>query len=282
MLIVVSAFCFACMNVCVRLAGDIPTLQKSFFRNLIALGVAVVMMLRGGTGFLPSNKRNIPDLLVRATFGFLGLISNFYAVDHLVMADAAMLQKMAPFFAVLASVFLLKEKLSPMQGLALVGAFGGALCIIKPTFGNMDVIPSLIGLFGGFCGGVAYTLVRRLSQNGEKNSYIVFVFSAFSCLAAVPYLLLNYTPMTLQQTLWLLGAGICAAGGQFSVTGAYSCAPAREISVYDYSQVIFAAILGVLFFGDQPDALSVLGYVVICGMALLNFWHNNRWHVSKS
>ena len=82
--------------------------------------------------------------------------------------------------------------------------------------------------------------------------------------------------MTLQQTLWLLGAGLCAAGGQFSITGAYRCAPAREISVYDYSQVIFAAALGFFLFGDRPDLLSILGYIIICSMAVMNFLHNNK------
>ena len=81
--------------------------------------------------------------------------------------------------------------------------------------------------------------------------------------------------MTLQQALCLLMAGICAAGGQFSITGAYRHAPAREISIYDYSQVIFSAIIGFFLFGDIPDGFSFLGYFIICGMAILNFLYNN-------
>jgi drug/metabolite transporter (DMT)-like permease len=104
----------------------------------------------------------------------------------------------------------------------------------------------------------------------------VFAFSSFSCLIVTPMVLLNFAPMTLEQTLFLLGGGAFAAGGQFSITGAYRCAPAREISVYDYSQVIFAAVLGFFLFGDRPDLLSVLGYIIICSMAVLNFLHNNK------
>lgn len=274
-LILTSALCFAGMNIFIRLSGDLPTMQKSFFRNLIALTIAAFMILREGKGFHLSSKSNLPFLIGRAFFGTVGILANFYAVDHLLLSDASMLNKMSPFFAVLASIFILKEKLSPVQGFTLIGAFTGALFIIKPTFSNLDLIPALIGFGGGLCAGVAYTLVRLLGQRGERSSFIVFFFSTFSCLAVLPKVLFDYAPMTLQQTLCLLMAGLCAAGGQFSITGAYRHAPAREISIYDYSQVIFSAIIGFFLFGDIPDVFSFLGYFIICGMAVLNFLYNN-------
>ena len=276
LLILSAAFCFACMNACVRMSGEIPTVQKSFFRNAVALLVAVVALVREGKGFRPASKKNWFLLLCRASFGTIGILANFYAVDHLLLSDASMLNKMSPFFAVIASIFLLKERLSSVQILSLVGAFTGALMVIKPSFTNMALGASLVGLLGGIAAGIAYTIVRMLGQRGERSSFIVFFFSAFSCLIVLPSILLNYVPMTLQQTLWLLGGGLCAAGGQFSITGAYRCAPAREISVYDYSQVIFAAALGFFLFGDRPDLLSILGYIIICSMAVMNFLHNNK------
>ena len=72
----------------------------------------------------------------------------------------------------------------------------------------------------------------------------------------------------------LLLAGLAAAGGQFAITAAYSYAPAREISVYDYSQIIFSAALGFIAFGQIPDYLSFAGYIVICGMAVVMFFYN--------
>lgn len=276
LLILGAAFCFSCMNVCVRLEGDVPTFQKSFFRNLVAVLAALVVLLRDGKGIRPADPKNWPLLLCRSLFGTIGLLGNFYAVDHLLLADASMLNKMSPFFAVIASFFLLKEKLSPVQGVSLAGAFAGALLIIKPTLSNMDLGPSLVGLLGGLGAGIAYTLVRLLGKRGERGAFIVFVFSAFSCLAVLPYVLVVHAPMTAKQVLTLVAAGLFAAGGQFSVTAAYCCAPAKEISVYDYSQIIFSTLLGFFIFGDVPDRLSVLGYFLICGMAVLNFWHSNR------
>jgi len=276
-----AAFSFSCMNLMIRLAGDVPTFQKSFFRNLIAMMIAAAMLVREGSGLRPASWKNWPLFLARGCFGTIGILGNFYAVDHLLMSDASMLNKMSPFFAVIASVFLLKERLKPIQVFTLAGAFAGALCIIKPSLSNMALGASLIGFLGGMGAGIAYTFVRMLGQRGERGAFIVFFFSAFSCLVMVPFVLLAGKPMTLQQTLTLIGAGIAAAGGQFGITAAYRCAPAREISVYDYSQVIFSAILGFFAFGDVPDGLSFLGYFIICSMAVLNFWYNN-YHKPKT
>jgi drug/metabolite transporter (DMT)-like permease len=78
------------------------------------------------------------------------------------------------------------------------------------------------------------------------------------------------------QILCLLGAGLGAAGGQFSITAAYSNAPAKEISVFDYTQILFTAALGFLMFGDKPDIWSLFGYVVIISMALIVFIFSNK------
>ena len=100
---------------------------------------------------------------------------------------------------------------------------------------------------------------------------MVFFFSAFSCLVLVPWLLLDYHPMSPKQILFLLGAGLMAAGGQFAITAAYNFAPAKEISVFDYTQVVFAALLGFFVLGQVPDLYSVVGYVIIIGVAVWSF-----------
>lgn len=273
--IVCSAFCFALMNVFVRAAGDLPSIQKSFFRNVVALVFALIMMKKSRIPFR-CRKENLKYLLIRSACGTVGILCNYYAIDRLVLSDASMLNKMSPFFAVLCSYFVLKEKVDIPQGLCVAGAFLGSLLVIKPTFSNMALVPSLAGLVGGLGAGIAYTYVRKATLHGEKGALIVCFFSGFSCLATLPFLVFGYHHMTAEQLLMLLGAGLAAAGGQFTITAAYSYAPAREISVYDYSQVIFAAGLGFAVFGQIPDALSWLGYAVICTMAAVMFLYNNR------
>lgn len=274
--IILSAFCFACMNVCVRLSGELPIIQKSFFRNFVAFLIAWVVIKKEGGGLKPRDKKNWPYFLARSLCGTVGILGNFYAVDHLLLSDASMLNKLSPFFAVLASYFILKEKFNFKQGLILIFAFIGVLFIVKPSFANVNLMPAMAGVFGGLCAGIAYTYVRKLGQLGERGPLIVFVFSGFSCLTALPFIIVDYASMTLFQFLVLMGAGLSAAGGQFSITAAYCHAPAKEISVYDYSQVIFAAVLGFFLFGDVPDLLSILGYFIICSMAVLNFWMKSK------
>lgn len=273
--IILSAFCFAWMNAFVRMAGDLPFIQKSFFRNLVALLFALVMLLRQH-GSLKPVKGAVPYLLVRSIAGTVGILCNFYAIDHLALSDASILNKMSPFFAILCSWLLLRERLSWQQGLIVLGAFVGSLFVIKPSFANADLFPSLIGLLGGLGAGVAYTMVRRLGKIGENKAYIVFFFSAFSCVVTLPYLLLAYEPMTWKQLVILILAGLAAAGGQFGVTSAYCYAPAKEISVYDYTQILFAAGLGFLFFAQIPDWMSMVGYVIIIAMAVVMFFYNKR------
>nr|WP_295946535.1 DMT family transporter [uncultured Agathobaculum sp.] len=270
--ILLSAFGFAMMSTFVRLAGDLPSIQKSFFRNVVAMVVAAVVLWREGTGFR-WEKGNLPLLLLRSVCGTLGIFCNFYAIDHLLLADANILNKMSPFFAILFSLLLLKERANALQYLAVLTAFGGSMLIVKPGFSSA-AFPALIGLIGGMGAGAAYTAVRALSQKGEKSARIVFFFSAFSTIVCLPYLLLDYHPMTWGQLACLLAAGASAALGQFGVTLAYAHAPAKEISVFDYTQVLFSAILGFFLFGQVPDGWSVVGYVVICGVSVLMFFYN--------
>ena len=273
--ILTSAFCFATMNMFVRLSGDLPSIEKSFFRNFVAMIISFLMIIRNKDGFR-WEKGNSTLMFVRAFAGTIGILGNFYAVDHLMLSDATMLNKMSPFFAIIFSIFLMKEKVSLSQALIVLGAFIGALFVVKPTFSNVNFFAAGIGFIGGVGAGLAYTCVRKLGTRGEKGSRIVFYFSLFSCLVTLPYMLFDFHPMTFNQLILLLLAGASAAGGQFAITAAYTYAPAKEISVYDYSQVIFAAIYGFIMFNQIPDAYSFLGYLIIIAMAIVMFWYNNR------
>lgn len=274
--IICSAFFFALMNMFVKMSGDLPSIQKSFFRNFVAFFFALIILLHSKEGF-SFNKKNLPAFIGRAFFGTLGILCNFYAVDHLVLSDASILNKLSPFFAIVFSCLILKEKVTPAQACAVAAAFLGTLFVVKPGFAMMEaVIPSIIGVFGGLFAGIAYTLVRVLGQRGERGSFIVLFFSAFSCIVTLPFLIFDFHSMSSAQVITLLLAGLSAAGGQFTITAAYTHAPAREVSVFDYTQIIFAAALGFIFFSQIPDILSVIGYCIISGVSIWMFIYNNR------
>jgi len=271
--ILLAAFGFSLMTFFVRISGDLPTMQKAFFRNFVALIVASSAIIKSGKGF-HIGKGNRLDVFLRSAFGTAGLIANFYAVDRLGIADANMLNKLSPFFAIILSIFILKEIPSRFDILTTIIAFIGALFIIRPTGTFTAVFPALVGLFGGFGAGTAYVFVRKVSNKGVKTPVIVFAFSLFSCIITLPFLIADYTPMAPIQWLYLILAGVSASLGQFSITTAYKYAPAKEISVFDYTQVIFAALLGIIFLGEVPVAQSIIGYTIIIGVALIR-WHRN-------
>ena len=272
--IIIAAAGFSLMTFFVRLSGDIPTMQKAFFRNAFALVIAVSTLLVKKQKF-EIKKEFAADIFFRCLFGTTGLIANFYAIDKLALADANMLNKLSPFFAIVLSIPLLKEKPSKTDIAATLIAFVGAAFIIRPTPGNLVLVPSLIGLYGGFGAGCAYVFVRRATGKGAATPVIVICFSLFSCMLTLPFMIFNFSPMSLKQLLILVAAGMAAAVGQFAITSAYKFAPAKKLSVFDYIQVVFAALWGILFFRETPTFLSIIGYVIIIGVALI------RWEKAK-
>jgi len=270
--VLLAAFCFCLMTFFVKLSGDLPTMEKAFFRNAVAAVIAFVTLIRTPEKF-HVRRDSWGPLALRCLFGFGGILFNFWAIDRLVLADSNILNKMSPFFAIIMSYFILKERPNKVEWISVLIAFVGAVFVIQPTAGVAS-IPALVGLASGFCAGTAYTYVRKLGKQGERGPLIVFAFSAFSCLACLPFLIVGYEPMSGRQLVYLLLAGLSAAGGQFSVTAAYTHAPAKEISVFDYSQVLFAALLGFLFFSEVPNVLSVIGYVIIIGVAVFRWNYN--------
>ena len=272
---------FGGMNLFVQLSGDLPVMQKSFFRNAGALLVAAFLILSQHVGFKVPRKA-WPSLFARSLCGTLCILLTFYSVDRLPLADANMLTKLAPFFALFFSVLLLKEKIRLFHGVVMLLAFLGSLLIIKPSFDNILMFPSFVALAAAATGGLAAVAVRKTSQMGSPGLCTIFYFSLMSTLVVLPFFVLDFQPMTLYQFACLLGVGICAGIGQFGFTKAYALAPSREVSIYEYSQVIFAAIMGFVVFGQLPDALSWMGYLIIFGMSLLMFMYNNKMAFFKN
>ena len=122
--ILLAAFGFSLMTFFVRLSGDLPTMQKAFFRNFVALMVALSAIIKNKQGF-HIGKGNRLDIFCRSAFGTAGLFANFYAIDHIGFADANMLNKLSPFFAIILSIPILKEKPSKTDilNIQIISAF---------------------------------------------------------------------------------------------------------------------------------------------------------------
>lgn len=271
--IILSAFGFALMSAFIKLSGDLPNFQKVFFRNLVAAIVALALIIKN-KGSMIGKKENRALLLWRSIFGTIGIIFNYYAIDKLVLSDANMLNKISPFLVVIFCALFLKEKINFKQIGAIIVAFIGALFIIKPSF-DVRVVPYIIGILSAVFAALAYTFVRMIGKK-EESYTIVFFFSTFSLLAVLPVFLIVYQSMTMYQLGCLILSGIAASLGQFGITLAYRYAPAKEISIFDYSNIIFSALLSIFLFGIYPDKYSVIGYMIIFAAALYMFLYNKK------
>ncbi|KGJ50036.1 DMT family transporter [Paraclostridium dentum] len=271
--IILSAFGFAMMSAFIKLSGDLPSIQKTFFRNLVSCIIAFSLILKYKESAFGS-KENRKILILRSIFGTLGIILNFYAIDRLVLSDANMLNKLSPFFVIIFSAIFLKEKIKSNQAVAVIIAFIGALFIIKPTL-NFAIIPYVAGILGAIFAAAAYTCLRVLGGK-EKFYTVVFFFSLFSTVSIFPFAIMAYKSMTIIQFVYLVLGGVFASIGQFGVTLAYKYAPAKEISIFDYSNIIFSAIISILVFNVIPDKYSFIGYIIIFSASYYMFLNNKK------
>jgi len=267
-LMLISSIGFSIMTLFVKLSGDLPSIQKTFFRNIVSAVIAFFFVMYNQESLF-GKKENQIVLLGRSIFGTLGIVFLFYAIDHLVMSDADMLNKMSPFLVIIFAAIFLKEKVLPFQIVTIVLAFFGMLFIVKPSF-SVDVMPYMVGVLSAIFAAAAYTLLRVLGSR-EKYYTVVFYFSFFSTVVLLPFLIIFYEPMTGLQWAYLLLAGVFATVGQFGITLAYKYAPAKDISIFTYSTVIFTTILSFTVFGEGPDKLSIIGYVIILGSMVYMF-----------
>ena len=284
--ILLSAFGFSLMSVFVRLADvcggeQLPAIQKAFFRNFVAAVIAFWAFFSRPAAArrnarIPRSAGEWRDMLFRCIFGTVGIVANFYALSFVSIGDSMALNKTAPFFTLLISWALMGERMTLRQTLCVIGAFAGALAVIKPGTG-VFAGPALIGLVGGIGAGAAYAFLHKLGRSGIDSAFIIFFFSVFSCVSCIPFLACGFVAMSWLQIAVLFAAGASAALGQFGITWGYRFAEPRQVAVYDYAGIVFAALLGFAAFGQIPDLLSVVGFVVIIGMGLLLHFRGGSW-----
>ncbi|QGU93972.1 EamA family transporter [Clostridium bovifaecis] len=270
---IISALSFAFMAAMVKLSGNIPTMEKVFFRNLISLFVAFKVLKKSG-GVMFGRRENQKYLIARSLLGLIGIYLSFYAIGKLYLADASMLTNLSPFFVTLFAIVFLKEQLTPMKIISMMVAFVGALLIIKPQW-DLTIIPALLGFLSAAFAGGAYTLVSFL-KNRENPSTIVFYFSMVSVLGTLPFVIVNYAAPTKMQFLYLILTGIFAAIAQFALTYSYKYAPASEVAIYNYMNIVFSAVLGFFIWYEVPDIMSVLGGSMIVIIAIVVYIQGQR------
>lgn len=260
--ILLSAIAFTLMSTVVKLATDIPTYEKVFFRNFINLIIAVYILQKGKINFW-GEKKNRKVLFIRGLLGLSGVVCNFYAVTQMNLADASMLFNLTPFFVTLFAIFFLGEKIMKVEYYSLFSAFIAVLLVIKPQF-SMGMVGGMIGIMGAGFAGAAYTLVSHINKK-ENPSTIVFYFAIVSVIFTLPFMLFGFVKPNPKEFFYLILTGVFASIGQFMVTLAYKHGKPSEVAIYNYTSIIFAIIIGFVVWGEIPDKWSILGSVILIG-----------------
>ncbi|HSV59183.1 MAG TPA: DMT family transporter [Variovorax sp.] len=278
---VLAAFLFASMGVCVKLASAwFSMAELVFWRGVI--GIVFLWLLARRQGVTLGTR--YPGMHAwRSLVGVVSLGAWFYAIAGMPLATAMTLNYMS---SVWIATFLVGGALlawvpapgrdgsvarPPLQAplvLTVLAGFGGVVLMLRPTIGDNQGFAGLLGLLSGLTAAFAYMQVIALSRIGEPETRTVFYFALGSAVAGgVATLLTGVSPWDWRHGLWLLPVGLLAALGQLCMTRAYANAktPAATLVVANlqYSGIVFAAFFSLIVFNDRIDAMGWAGMALI-------------------
>jgi len=261
-----SAFAFAGMTALVKLAAErLPTQEIVAARAAISLLLSLALLRRAGVTPILGRRRDL--LLLRGVLGFAALSCVYYAVAHLPLAEATVLQYLHPVFTAGLAGMLLGEALGRRWLGGTLLSLVGVVLIARPgPLGSagwgLDPFATAVAVAGAFASGCAYVTVRRLARE-EHPLVIVLYFPLVTLPATLPGLLRSGIWPQGLEWLWLAGVGILAQLGQVWLTRGLQHEPAARATGLAYLQVVFAAVLGAAFFAEIPAPLAVAGAALV-------------------
>ncbi len=254
-----SAASFAAMAACVRLAStELPQSEVVFFRNFVALLVLLPLLFRRRES-LRTHYFHLH--LLRASAGLAAMYLYFYALKHLHLADALLLNYTSPVFIAIFAVLWLKESWTRHRRWALGLSLAGIMLLFHPT-ADLFSLAGLSGLASGAMAGLALTTVKRLSDHDHPVTIVVWFALISSIISAVPLLWFFVWPQGVAW-VWLLAVGVFGSLGQLGMTWAYQRAPVTQVSPFSYTSLLFAGLVGFLLWNELPDMLGVSGMILI-------------------
>ncbi|MDW7660639.1 MAG: DMT family transporter [Bacillota bacterium] len=270
--ILLSALFFSIMAAFVKSVPELPLTEKMFFRNMVGLIAVSFTVYRKKINLKPQK----PTLMfLRSLFGLIGVGLYYAALERLPLANAVILNKLSPFFVMVFAVFFLKEKVNRPQKVALLIAIVGALFVVRPSL-DYSLLPGVLGLLSAAFAGAAYTVIRKLTAY-DPPILIVFYFCLFSSVVLLPFMVIEgFVVPDVTELMSLLGIGVSALIAQLFMTNAYQYAPASELSIYSYSDIIFSFMIGLVVWFELPDVLSLFGGVLIVLGGIVNYMNSRK------
>ncbi len=269
---VASAFAFAVMTALVKHLGEhLPSQEIVLIRAILTLFLSLAWLRHKGVS--PWGVQR-PLLLLRGLFGFLALSCVYFAVTHLPLAEATVLQYMHPLLTSLLALRFLREGMRASTLVSCAASLLGVVLVTRPDvlFGrhgaDLDTLAVLIALGGALSSSFAYVVVRRLSTTDDPN-VIVLYFPLVAVPLSVPVIATELVVPSPWDWPALVGVGISAQLGQVWLTHGLKHETAGRATAVSYTQVVFAALLGIAFFGEIPTGWTLAGALLILASTLL-------------
>lgn len=252
---------FALIGSLVRAASTtLPNEVVVFFRNVIVLVFLMpVFVLRRSSPVIASAKMHLHVL--RALAGLVSMYCYFYALAHMKLAEAVLLAYTSPLIIPVIAFLWLREPMGGRVRWAIIMGFAGVLFILKPGLSIFQPV-SLIALCAALFASLGMVSIRRMSAT-ELPETIVFSYTLLSTIvSAVPLLWAWQTPAG-GTWIILVFMGLAAMAGQLLMTKGYGLAPVAQVGPFVYCSVVFASIIGWVFWGESLDALSITGSILV-------------------
>ncbi len=261
-----STASFAVMNVCIKKVSHIPALEVVFFRCGISALLCFWALRKDGIHWIGTNRKL---LLLRGIFGTIALYTFFITLQNMPLGTAVTIQYLSPIFTTIIGIFILNEKIKPIQWLFFALSFAGVL-VLKGFDARVQIIFLILGIVSALASGFAYNFVRSLK--GKENPIVVVLhFQLIGTLMGACSLPFSWeTPIGIDWTYILL-IGVTTQFGQLNLTHALQKEKVADITILNYLGVIYALVFGVLFFGEHYTLLSLSGIILVLAGVGMNF-----------
>ena len=261
----VTTFFFVCVHAAGKyLVASYPVAQVVWGRYVFHLIFAMAVL--GPRLTQVARSANLGLQLLRSLF-MLGATAFYFAgVALLPLAETNAITSITPILVTLLAVPVLRERVGPRRWLGVAFGFLGALVIIRPGSGAMDLAAGL--LIACALSNACYHVTTR--QLGHRDAPLTTLFytatvGSLATSAVVPFV---WQAMDLAGWLLMAATGGFACVGHFAIIKAYQNAPAAVVAPFNYAILIWSVIFGFFVFGDLPDLWTVVGAAVIAGSSL--------------
>ena len=269
----VSAAALAGLTGVVRhMSAGLPPFEIAFFRSFFGLLILAPWLMRSGLGVLRTKRLGLYTL--RCALGVATMLMWFTAISMVPLADAVALGFTSPLFVILGAALFLGEVVRGRRLGATLCGFAGALIILRPGGGVLDLGAVLVLLSAVTLAG-ANLSVKELSRTEPVQAIVTYMVIFMVPLTFIPALLVWQTP-TPAQLAELAGLAALATLGNYAMTRAVAVADASAVMPYDYARLPFAALIGFFVFGETSDAATWIGAGVIAVASLYLAHHESK------